>query len=129
MKMKRYILILVTIGILAGVSAIAESISKSGKNNVEPPLENAIEGIVLNIDVTPMHVDGPGEVYVLSDNGKKIIFYISVCSGPCSTEANKIIFKLQKGDHIKAKGSPITNEKFSIYDDENHFIRLISEEE
>lgn len=125
--MRKLILTGAIIGVITGASGAAEGMAKDRRNDGEKTSENILEGIVLTIDVTPMFVDGAGEVLITRDDGKKMMIYINACEGPCSKAANDVLYKLKKGDHIRVKGSPAKNGNISIYDDMKHFFRIISD--
>ena len=123
------ILIIITIAIvLFGASRIAESVESFGQDKQITLSKMDVEGVVLDIDITPMFVDGPAILHIRTDESKTIIVYVSACEGTCSIKANNILHKIKIGDRILAKGQSGRDGSITIYDDERHLLRILQQD-
>jgi len=83
-----------------------------------------VKGTVLDIDVTPMFVDGPGLLRIRTDEAKKINIYVSACEGLCSREAVNVLNQIKVGDRIIVNGQARDDGSISVYK-ENHSLQII----
>jgi hypothetical protein len=96
------------------------------ENNIEIAQEGIVEGIISNIDLEGVVIDGPALVTVSTDgDGDKVVAVPSMGINLCAAAPNIVdIYTLSVGDIVSARGLLDEEGRIVPCNDESHYLRV-----
>lgn len=87
-----------------------------------PGEDVALQGRVLDVDATPMFVDGDGEITVRSEGHGTVVIRIPARERVCRAEGLDVFSSLVEGDSIRISGRVTGEREVTVCVEDTHFL-------
>ena len=88
----------------------------------QPGEQTAVQGEVISVDLSPMAVDGPAEIEIVSQEHGRVLVLVQPCFGDCSRQAVEQLELIQPGQVWRAMGEVAEEDALVLYREGQHSL-------
>lgn len=88
-----------------------------------------LEGSVMEVDATPMFVDGDGEITVRSERYGLVLVRIPARERLCRAAGLEVFHSLARGDSVRVSGRVTRSTEITVCTEETHSLEKVEERE
>ena len=85
----------------------------------------SVEGEVISVDLSPMMVDGPAEIEIVSQEHGQVTVLVPPCFPDCSQQAVEQLEVIEPGQRWRAVGEVAEADTLVLYQDGRHSLNLM----
>lgn len=94
---------------------------------LNPGQDREIEGQVVDIDATPMFLDGDGEIFLRTELHGRVLVRVPARERLCAAQGLELFHLLESGDSVRVRGRVSGSQELLVCVEETHFLERLDE--